>query len=202
MPVVGKWNRSTWLTYATIGISCAGMYLAFVLSAYNYAHVFLMLAGICDMLDGFVARACKRTAEEKRYGVELDSLADTISFVAFPVVIAFAMGAHEIYEVAILAFFMLCGVVRLAFFNIHANGDGPVKYYRGLPVTFTALILPVAYALISRFLPGEIASIMYVCVMAIIGMLNILDFRVPKPKPKSYIVFILLAVFMTVVLLV
>ena len=202
MPVVGKWNRSTWLTYATIGISCAGMYSAFVLSAFNYAHVFLMLAGICDMLDGFVARMCKRTAEEKHYGVELDSLADTISFVTFPVVIAFAMGAREIYEVAILAFFMLCGVVRLAFFNIHANSDGQVSHYRGLPVTFTALILPVAYVPISRFLPGEITPIMYVCVMAIIGMLNILDFRVPKPKPKSYIVFILLAVFMTVVLLV
>ena len=119
-----------------------------------------------------------------------------------PDCIAFAMGAREIYEAAILAFFMLCGAVRLAFFNIHANSDGPVLHYRGLPVTFAALILPVAYVLISRFLPGDIASIMYVCVMAIIGMLNILDFRVPKPKPKFYIVFILLAVFMTVVLLV
>ena len=202
MPVVGKWNRSTWLTYATIGISCAGMYSALVLSAYNIAHIFLMAAGICDMLDGFVARCCKRTTEEKRYGVELDSLADTISFVAFPVVIAFALGAREIYEAAILAFFMLCGVVRLAFFNIHANSDGPVKYYRGLPVTFTALILPLAYILISRYLPSEITSIMYVCVMAIIGVFNILDIRVPKPKPKSYIVFALLAVLLTVILLV
>lgn len=202
MPVVGKWNRSTWLTYATIGISCAGMYVAFVLSAFNYAHIFLMLAGICDMLDGFVARKCKRTAEEKHYGIELDSLADTISFVAFPAMIAFAMGAREIYEAAILAFFMLCGVVRLAFFNIHANSNGPVSHYRGLPVTFTALILPVAYVLISRFLPSDIAPIMYVCTMAIIGMLNILDFQVPKPKPKFYFVFILLAILMTVVLLV
>ncbi len=201
MPVVGKWNRSTWLTYATVGISCAGMYSAFVLSAFNYAHVFLILAGVCDMLDGFVARKCKRTVEEKRYGVELDSLADVISFVALPVVIAFAMGVREIYEVAILALFMLCGVVRLAFFNLHADSDKPVSYYRGLPVTFTALILPVSYALISRFLPEDIAPIMYVCVMAIIGMLNILDFRVPKPKPNTYIIFFLLAVLMTVILL-
>ena len=202
MPVVGKWNRSTWLTYATIGISCAGMYSALVLSAYNIAHIFLMAAGICDMLDGFVARRCKRTTEEKRYGVELDSLADTISFVAFPVVIAFALGAREIYEAAILAFFMLCGVVRLAFFNVHANSDDPVKYYRGLPVTFTALILPLAYILISRYLPNEIMPIMYVCVMTIIGVFNILDIHIPKPKPKSYIVFALLAVLLTVILLV
>ena len=148
------------------------------------------------MFDGFIARKCKRTAEEKHYGVELDSLADTVGFVATPVVLAFSLGVKEWYEVAMLIFFMICGVARLAFFNILVEKDSnkPVKYYRGLPVTFTAFFLPIVYLAISKLLPSDITPIMYVTTMAIIGMLNILDFHCPKPKPAFYGVFSILAI--------
>ncbi len=196
MPVVGKWNKSTWLTYASVAAAGTAMYLAFVKNELSCAHVLLLVAAICDMFDGFVARKCKRTAEEKQYGVELDSLADTISFVVTPVVLAFCIGIKEWYEVTIAIFFMICGIARLAFFNILASKDNskPVKYYRGLPVTVSGFFLPLIFLGISRGLPFEIAPIMYACTLAILGSLNILDFHCPKPKPKVYPVFIAIAI--------
>jgi CDP-diacylglycerol--serine O-phosphatidyltransferase len=203
MPVVGKWNKSTWLTYASVAAAGTSMYFALVGENTSIAHALLLLAGVCDMFDGFVARKCKRDASEKHYGVELDSLADTVSFVATPVVIAFALGAKEWYEVATLIFFMICGVARLAFFNILVEKDSnkPVKYYRGLPVTFTAFFLPIVFLALSKLLPSEITPIMYVSTMAIIGMLNILDFHCPKPKPSFYGVFSVIAILTAAALL-
>ncbi len=203
MPVVGKWNKSTWMTYGSIAAAGTSMYFALVAASAPLAHIFLLLAGVFDMFDGFIARKCKRTTEEKHYGVELDSLADTVGFVAAPAVIAFSLGAKEIYEVAMLIFFMICGVARLAFFNILVEKDSakPVKYYRGLPVTFSAFFLPIAYLLITKFLPSDITSVFYVITMVIIAMLNILDFHVPKPKPAFYGLFSLIAIVTAVLLL-
>ena len=60
MPVVGKWNKSTWLTYCSVAAAGTSMYFALVGNNAPVAHVLLLLAGICDMFDGFVARKCKR----------------------------------------------------------------------------------------------------------------------------------------------
>ena len=53
------------------------------------------------MFDGVVARKCKRTEDEKRFGVELDSLVDVVNFVVLPIVIATAMGLTKWYQVLI-----------------------------------------------------------------------------------------------------
>lgn len=204
MPVIGKWNKSTWLTYVAICSAGVSMFFALTKSQYNLAHVFLLFAAVCDIFDGLIARKCKRTKEEKHYGVELDSLADTICFIAAPVVIALTLGVKEIYEIAILIFFIICGIVRLAFFNILVDKDSnkPVKYYRGLPVTFTGFFLPVVYLAINKFLPTETTPIMYVSIMAIIAILNILDFHFPKPKPSLYGIFVALAIITAILLLI
>ena len=48
------------------------------------AYLSLLISGICDMFDGKVARKCKRNKKEKMFGIEIDSLADTVNFLLLP----------------------------------------------------------------------------------------------------------------------
>jgi hypothetical protein len=78
-----KFNKSVIVTYLGVVFGCLSMYFAFSKVAFaevnhiRYSLIFLMLAGVCDMFDGKIARMCKRTKQEKEFGIQLDSLADT-----------------------------------------------------------------------------------------------------------------------------
>lgn len=64
----------------------------------GYAVICLMISGLCDMFDGPVARLKNRTTSEESYGVQIDALADIISFGIFPVVIGYASGPHYLSQ--------------------------------------------------------------------------------------------------------
>ena len=146
--IVGKWNKSVILNICRMLIAVLGMVLAFTCEKINYSICCLMVAGVCDLFDGMVARRCKRTAEEKQFGIELDSIVDTMSFIALPVCIFIAMGLTQIWDIVIFMILRACGVARLAYFNIDtADSEKAIKYYTGLPVTYTALIFPLLYLL-------------------------------------------------------
>lgn len=201
--VIGKWNKDVWLSYIGVGVSCAGIFLAVVMHEYAFACICLIAAGICDMLDGFVARTGKnRTAFDKEYGVELDSIADAIDFIALPVAIVCSMNMKEIYELIPIIIFAVCGIVRLAYYNATAKkNDKPVRFYHGLPVTFTAMIFPICFLVFCYFVPS-VARELLLITMTIIGFLNVLDIHVLKPKPKVYGLFVVLAVIVSILLVV
>ena len=102
-------KKSVLLTYLGVIFAVTSIYFAFTKMAFyevnyiRYSLVFLVLAGICDMFDGKVARMCKRTPEEKEFGVQIDSLADTVSFVMLPVVIMFSLGIPNSLQIVIAA---------------------------------------------------------------------------------------------------
>jgi CDP-diacylglycerol--serine O-phosphatidyltransferase len=104
----------------TTGNLAAGFY-AIVKASDNfwYASWAILVAGVFDMLDG---RAARLTKSESRFGVEYDSIADTVSFCVAPAVIAFHAGAFlEIgfWPGPVMAFvFTACGALRLARFNV------------------------------------------------------------------------------------
>ena len=75
--IIGYYNKSVILTFVGILISIFGM---LNVANTDIALTCLILAGICDLFDGVVARKCKRTDKEKAFGVQIDSLADVISF--------------------------------------------------------------------------------------------------------------------------
>lgn len=189
---IGEWNRSVILTYIGMAFSVLGICQA-VLGNVVYGFSCLMAAGVCDLFDGAVARKCKRNEAQKLFGVQLDSLVDVMSFLALPVCLCLRIGMNRWYHILILAVFCICGIARLAFFNVTSEGgEEPVKYYRGLPVTYTALILPVVY-LLSLALPKGVFLTVYSVVVAAVAGLNILDIRVPKPKGAACLFFALLA---------
>ena len=114
-----------------------------------YAAWGLILAAlIFDILDGRIARWRQKTSA---MGRELDSLADVISFGVAPAVLAYACGMQGLYDRIILAFFVACGVSRLARYNVtaeaHSEGTGKVKFFEGTPI-------PTSFALVCVLTAG------------------------------------------------
>jgi len=122
-------------------------YLATGSSRYLWiAFALLPLALACDVLDGFVARTQK--TRQSVLGGDLDSLADVISFGVAPAVIGFTLGMRGGWDMLCLTYFIVCGVSRLARFNVTASAladsrTGKVKYFEGTPITTTIVIVGV-----------------------------------------------------------
>ena len=98
------------------------------------------------MLDGYVARLDRR--RQSVLGADLDSLADVISFGVAPAVLGFTLGLRGGWDMLILTYFVVCGVSRLARFNVTAaalaNPDtGKVKYFEGTPIPTSIVIVAV-----------------------------------------------------------
>ena len=198
---VGKWNKSVILTYAGLLLSVLGIFLAFTAEKINYSYCCLMLAGICDLFDGTVARRCKRTEEEKMFGIELDSLVDVMSFIALPICIFIAMGLTNTCYVILYMIFALFGVARLAYFNIAtADSERAVKYYIGLPVTYVALIFPLLY-LLRCVLADNIFIPVFTCGIVAVSILEIIRVNIPKPKGIWYGIFGVMAIAMLIIYL-
>ena len=202
-----KVHKSVLLTYLGVVFGMVAMYFAFTKMAFaeinylRYSLVFLILAGICDMFDGKVARMCKRTTEEKEFGIQLDSLADTVNFLCLPIIIMLSMGMNSIVDIVIYCLFILCGVSRLGYFNVNASLDNPVKYYNGLPVTSTSIIYPLVGLLHGQISINTFQSVLIV-VTLITALLFVLKVKVPKLKGSAYVIIPILAVLLSVLLLV
>ncbi len=106
------------------------------------AAAFAPAAFIFDVLDGRIARA---RHQHSALGRELDSLSDVISFGMAPAALGFAAGLQGGWDAAALAYFVCCGVSRLARYNVTAEqlaGDesGKVKYFEGTPIPTSVVI--------------------------------------------------------------
>ena len=202
-----KIKKSVLITCLGVIFGVLSMYFAFSKIAFlevshvRYSLIFLLLAGICDMFDGKVARMCKRNEYDKKFGIQIDSLADTVSFVCLPVVIMLSLGMDSITSIIGFVLFILCGVLRLAHFNVIADADGPVKYYSGLPVTTTAFIFPIL-GLLHGVVSEESFEIIYLVATYVIACLFVLNIKVPKLKGKAYIIVPIVSIILVILLLV
>ena len=185
MRFIGFYDYTVILTYLSLVSAVLGMVCAHK-GAFGAAMLCLFLSGFCDAFDGKVARSKKnRTEDEKANGIQLDSLCDVVSFGAAPAFACYCMGMDTALGVAILCAYCVCAVIRLAFFNVQEAKrqqveSGSNKYYRGLPVTTSALIFPLFY-LLRTLLPDKVFVVVLHILMAVTAFLFILDFRVKKP---------------------
>jgi CDP-diacylglycerol--serine O-phosphatidyltransferase len=115
------------------------------------AILLLPVALVCDVLDGYVARLNR--ARPSLLGADLDSLADVISFGVAPAVLGFTLGLRGGWDMLFLTYFVVCGVSRLARFNVTSSmltdaATGKVTHFEGTPIpTSIALVAVLAVAL-------------------------------------------------------
>lgn len=184
MKFIGIYDYTVVLTYMSLVSGLLGMKCAYD-GRLGLAILCLMGSGLCDMFDGVVARTKKdRTEIGKGFGIQLDSLCDVVCFGVVPSVFLYFSGVDSILGLAILIFYVLCAVIRLAFFNVletkrQESEGGCAKGYRGMPVTMAAVIFPLFY-LIGLKVSGDIMVIVYHAVAFMTAVLFIADFHVPK----------------------
>ncbi|HEY3400883.1 MAG TPA: CDP-diacylglycerol--serine O-phosphatidyltransferase [Geothrix sp.] len=155
-----------------------------------WAAGLLVLAGVFDGLDGRVARATNTATE---FGVQLDSLADVISFGMAPAILAyrygfFHLGIHDSHlraaGWAACFVFTACGALRLARFNVQVGSTDP-RYFMGLPIPAGAAC--VASVIIWH--PTPPASVGHAYAFAaelfLVGLLMVSTLRFPSFKKRA-----------------
>ncbi len=170
----------------------------FVLSAW-----LIFFAMVADTVDGALARM---TRTSSRFGIELDSLADVVSFgvaPAFVVTLRFHLLEHPYWLFPL--FYAACGALRLARFNTTARetilpGDESAYYFRGTPIPAPAAVLLGLILLSDR--PGVvIPRPAMVLLLFLLGYLAISNVKYPsskwlldprRPKPFRLVVIVLL----------
>jgi len=109
---------------------------------YSTAGTYIVLGGVSDAIDGRVARA---TRSGSRFGAELDSLVDAISFGLAPAMLMyFAVFNQHGWEWIFCFFFTMCAVIRLARFNVEQAGRAKT-HFNGLPSPMAGLTLATYY---------------------------------------------------------
>lgn len=122
--------------FFTVGNLVCGV-IAIVLIVHHKPQVaifLILLSGLFDFLDGKIARKLKVTSE---FGVELDSLADLVSFGVSPALALYEAVPHQVVSTLDLVFFPIAGALRLARYNTRPT----VGFFEGLPITAAGIIL-------------------------------------------------------------
>lgn len=203
--MIGFYNYTVWLTYigmlsSVVGIGFAGS------GKITAAVICLMFSGFCDMFDGIVARSKKdRTDEERRYGIQLDSLSDVVCFGVLPVAIGYNIGADAWWQVAIMALFALAGLIRLAYYNVteetrQQQTTEKRRHYLGVPITTSALTVPLLFCF--RGLLGAYFALAYTLLLLVNGAFFITPIQVKKPSKTGLAVMLVLGVIFTACILI
>jgi len=160
--LIREFHLADWVTLANAVCGTGALFsMMSYLQTNDVRHVYfacwLVLAAlIFDVLDGRIARWRQKTSA---LGRELDSLADVISFGVAPALIAYGCGMQGFYDRIVLAFFVACGVSRLARYNVTAEtlsgDDGKVKYFEGTPIPSSLLLVIVLFAAALQGALGE-----------------------------------------------
>lgn len=111
---------------------------------YIYAAMcWIALGTFADVMDGKVARWRHKSS---LVGQELDSLADLVSFGVAPAMVGFAIGMRSMLDMIVLTFFVMCGLTRLARFNVTVgkmkkDRTGKIAAFEGTPIPTSLLMV-------------------------------------------------------------
>lgn len=148
--LIREFHLADWFTLGNAVCGTAALFSTITyVQTERLAHIYfacalVFAALVFDIFDGRIARWRQKSSA---MGRELDSLADVISFGVAPAVIGYGFGMQGLYDRIILAYFVACGVSRLARYNVTADelseGTDKVKYFEGTPIPTSFLILGV-----------------------------------------------------------
>lgn len=155
---------------------------------YMLAGLFVLIAAIFDMLDGITARLIKSASE---FGVELDSLSDAVSFGVVPSFMLYKIYFYQFNDIGIFfsALPLICGVLRLARFNIQITVFEDKKFFTGLAIPAGAFII-LSYILfyhLDNDFPDRYKEFTLFAVTIVVSLLMISTikfYNVPRPNKK------------------
>lgn len=187
-PILRQLNLPNALTLA--GLMLTFLSATFAVRGQFYAAILCMMyAGITDLFDGFVARKVRRTELQAEVGKHLDSLVDVCSFGFGPAVFAYCYGLRHPAAVVLLMLYVGAAAMRLAYFNAAGMAsEGSERYFTGMPVTYAALFIPIAF-LATLALPAEAVRWGLAGLYLLLAALMVSGLRIIKPRGIWYGIF-------------
>lgn len=194
--LLGYYNYTVILTYGGMLSAFLGI-LQVMHGNYGDAVLCLMIAAVCDMFDGLVAATKARDDREKRFGIQIDSLSDLISFGVLPGVFVYRIAEERAWIGVIAAAFVLCALIRLAYFNVleeerQKQTSEKRKSYLGVPVTVIAVMLPLVFLLYKEHICRN--RICFPILLIVMGLAYLMPIEIKKPGIIGKIGLILLGI--------
>ncbi|MDG6242790.1 MAG: archaetidylserine synthase [Methanolobus sp.] len=160
-----------------------------VMDGFTYmAPLLILVAAVADGLDGQIARRFSSS----EIGGNLDSLADVISFGVAPVIITYSYSGEKYMLLPALAFYFICGILRLARFNTMHLG---FNSFSGLPITAGGIAISAYLLMGESFFNEYIMAI----IALILGMLMISNIPYLKAREKKILLPLTMVFAMTII---
>ena len=178
------------------GLFAAVLGLYFAIRGVHPAAVMALLwATVFDWSDGLIARRMKgRTADQRAFGAQLDSLIDIVSFSVAPALLLLSVGRFSPWFVPGAFVILATGVIRLSYFNVFGLLDDST--YRGLSLDNNVIVLALLFVFEPVIGMTNFAIVLYVALMAL-AALNVAPMETPKLGGRWYYALILYALALT-----
>lgn len=194
--MVGFYDYTVILTYC-------GMLFAFIGILQSIGHNYwsailcLMMAGVCDMFDGAVASTKERDAYERHFGIQIDSLCDLISFGVLPALFVYRISGEVSWVGIVCCTYLLCGLIRLAYYNVQEFArqqvsEGKRETFVGVPITTSAVLLPLIYLLYAKV--DSVGALIFPIVTFMLGIGFVSGIEVKKPNKVMKIIMIIVGI--------
>ena len=185
---------SNLVTYLAIAAGVAAAALTRGPEDRHFAGACLAVAALADLFDGRFARLFPLSEDQKSFGVQIDSLADVLSFGLVPAVclerVAAAEGGARLLLLACCFVYVVCAVTRLAFYNVtQSDGSG----FIGVPTTLLGIFW-------SGWLLAKPPSALVTAIALLVGGASMVSsLRIPRPGLKTFVVIVLTCITLTAV---
>lgn len=203
--MIGIYDYTVILTYLSFLSGLTGIY--FSLNGNTLIGIIcIMVSGLFDMFDGKVARTKKnRTETSKKFGIQIDSLSDLVAFGLLPSAIGISLGLDKTVLCFTLYLIPLCALIRLAYFNVdeevRSSKTNEARHeYLGLPVTTSAIVVPIIY-LLKNIVKNNFVYV-YGVVLLMLSILFITKFKMFKLKNRGMIIMTILGIIILTMLLI
>ena len=192
-PALQYANIPNIITTLGLAFAVAACYFMVVSGDLRATLICLSLAMLMDSLDGFAAGKLDR---QTSFGQSLDSLVDFFVCCMMPVLMVFTFIGNDIALIASAAFYCICGLWRLSYFNVTASEKR--SYFTGLPAPTASFIAAVTIWSTAAFeLPSWICAIAF----GFAGLMMVSGFKLEKNGLWRKLVLVAGVVFWVVIVI-
>jgi CDP-diacylglycerol--serine O-phosphatidyltransferase len=180
-----RWLAPNLITAANISAGFLSM-LAAAEGEFERAVYLLMLAVLLDLFDGKVARRLNVTS---KFGQEMDSFSDAVSFCAAPAFLAHAAILRPLGALGLMValVYLLAGVLRLARFNLYTDAHSKARSTTGVPTPVGA-----GYVMALVLMRDQVPELVGALVLVIMAVLMVSRISLPEFRGKSAVSLVLL----------